>query len=135
MEANDKTWVAILIMAIVLTLAIVTIVLLLKKKKKTSTTGSKSTQDYVNQAAPGEQTAAKSIIDSFKNDFHGKFSLSICDQLLEMSDNELAWAATYYQEQTGRNLLTDVENLSIWGWSSLSFSDNHLEDRLKLLGF
>lgn len=131
-----KEAIIILVLAIIVTIAISAAIYFYTKKKKNtgSTEGSKTVQDYVSSAAPGEQEEAKKMIDQFKDNINGKLSENMVEEMLEFSDNQLSWAAVYYAEQTGKSLSAGLKGLPMWGWSSVSFDDNHLIDRLSSLG-
>ncbi len=123
------------IMAIVIT-AMLTFAIyyfVLKKKGTASTDSSKTTQDFVDSATPGEQAEAKKVVDAFKNNAKSSLTEEVVEGMLTWSDNKLAWGATYYKEQSGRSLTKELKDLTIWGWTSMSLDDNHLIDRLENL--
>ncbi len=130
-----KETIVIIVMGIIIAVIVtVTIYYLVEKKKGTaSTANSKTLQDYVNEASPGEQAEAKTAVDSFKNNFNEDFSEYKASQMLKYSDNQLAWASTYYTEQTGRKLYDDIDDLPTFGWSSISLVDGKIMDRLSKL--
>ncbi len=123
-------------MAIIITIVITFAVYYFSDKKKGegTTDNSKTVQDYVSAATPGEQGEAKTVVNSFKDNFNESFSENICEQIMNWSDNQLAWAAAYYKEQTGRSFLQDVKDLPYLGWASVSLDDNKLIARLEKLG-
>ncbi len=133
---DKKEVIILVVVAIVLTIAIGIIFYLVTKDKdkKSNTGGEKTVQDYVDGASALEIQAAKKMIDSFSKNINGLFSQYMCEEMLNYSDAQLAWAATYYDEQTGRNLTSDIKDMTYLGWTSFSFSDNELVKRLQALG-
>ncbi len=107
---------------------------ILKKKGTGNTDNSKTVQDYVTAATPGEQAEAKALIDTFKSNPKEELSEKVVEAMIEWTESQLAWGATYYKEQTGRSLTKEVSNLTIWGWTSVSLDDNDLINKLKNLG-
>ncbi len=120
------------VMAIVLTFIIYKA--FLKKKGQGSTANSQTVQQIVDKALPGEQNLAKQNVDYYKDNFNENFTEEAANILLGYTDSALAWAATYYKEQTGRSLYVDIDNLPYWGWSSFSTVDGKLMSRLSKLG-
>lgn len=132
---DNKTSQTVIISIIVLVIATLIYLIYNKERGKATTGGGTiSVQDLVNKATPAEQQIAKTLIDSFKNNSNDLLSQDSVDKMLTWSDNQLSWGATYYSEQTGRTLAQDLKELPIWGWSSLSFSDNELYSKLEKLG-
>ncbi len=122
----------LVLLAVVIT---ITIYYLVIKKKGTATTqNSKTLQDIVDQATPGEQKLAKENVDAYKDNFNENFSEAAAAILIGYSDAALAWAATYYKEQTGRLLYTDIKNLPYYNWSTFSYKDGDLMKRLEKIG-
>jgi uncharacterized membrane protein YukC len=104
------------------------------KMSGNANTNKKTLQDLVNEATVNEVYYAQALIDDIKGNIGEKLKLEGAEYLLAYSDAQLAWAAVYYQEQTGRSLKQDLKDLSYFGWSTFSRVDNDIIFRLEQIG-